>query len=176
MRSGVSGVLQGLLGHFYVIEGNHTLSRHLMFLVALARDQDDVTRLGFVNGQLDRFAAVRLECVADASALQSRQGVVHDGDGIFTARIVAGKHDEIAAVARGFAHQGALGAVAVATATEYGDDATRTAALVQKIVRDCRQVTDGVVGVRIVDDHGKGLTEVEPLETTGDVRDLVGGF
>ena len=46
-----------------------------------------------------------------------------DGERIFGARIVAGGDDEVATLARGLAHLGALGAVAVASATEDGDDA-----------------------------------------------------
>ena len=46
-----------------------------------------------------------------------------DGARIFRARIVAGGDDEVASLARGLTHLGALGAVAVAAAAEERDDA-----------------------------------------------------
>src|SRR5208337_5039709 len=105
-------------------------------------------------------------------ALQARQSVVHDGDGVLAARIVTRQDYEIAATSGGFAHQRTLGAVAIATATEYGDDASRPAPLVEEVVGHGRQVADGIIRVGIVHDHRERLPKVEPLEASGDVRNL----
>src|SRR5690606_806339 len=48
--------------------------------------------------------------------------LVADARGILGARIVVGDDDEIGAVGRGGAHEGAFGAVAVAAGAEDGDD------------------------------------------------------
>src|SRR6516225_3426377 len=149
MRNCVSGMYEGLSSYFHVVEGNHTLAHLLVFLVALACDQDNVTSFGLVNGQLDGLPAVGLQSVADTSALQSGQSVIHDGNGIFASRIVAGEDDEVTSVPSRFAHEGPFGAVAVAAAAEHGDNASRSAALVQEIMRYGGEVPNGVVSVSI---------------------------
>src|SRR5271165_745115 len=157
MRSRVSGVLQSFLGDLDVVEGNHTFPGHLMFLVALTRDKNDVPCLGIVYSQLDSLMPVRLQRVAGAGALQPWQRVVHDGDGVFTARVVAGQNYEVAASSCGFAHQRPLGAIAIAATSEDGDHASRPTPLIEEIVGHCREVADSVVGVGIVYDHSERL-------------------
>ena len=46
----------------------------------------------------------------------------------------------------------------------------------QEIMGHRREVADGVVGVRVVHDHGERLAQIEPLEAAGDVSDLVRSF
>ncbi len=86
--------------------------------------------------------------------------------GIFGAGIVAGGDDEIAAFARGLAHLGALGAVAVAAAAEERDDA-RAATCGGHLAGEGGQIAQGVVGVGVVHDHGEGLAGVDGLEAAG---------
>src|SRR5271166_3480798 len=176
MRGSVSGVMQGFAGDFNIVEGKHTFARHLMLLVALAGDKDDVTGLGLVDGQLDCFQAVRLQRVACPGALQSRQGVVHDGDGIFAARIVTGQDHEVASLSRRLAHQGPLGAVTITAASEDGNHAPRSATLAQKVMRHCGEIADGIVSVCVVNDHGERLPKIEPLKAAGDLSDLIRSF
>src|SRR5215469_12871475 len=132
MRDCVSGVNEGVSSNFRVVEWYDTLAYLLVFLVALSRYQNNVASLGFVNSQVDSLAAVRLKRIANPAALQSRKGVIHDGNRIFAAWVVARQDDEIAAVARGFPHKGTLRAVAIATTTEHCDHPARTSALIQE--------------------------------------------
>ena len=166
-------MLQRPHGNFHVVEGHHTFFRDLMLFVALACNENDIACLGFMNGQLDRFPAVWLQSEANFSALQSGKSVVHDGDGVFAAGVVAGKDDEVATASCGLTHQRALGAVAVAAASENSQDSPGPAALVKEIMCDGREVADGVVGVSVVHDHRKWLTKIEPLETASDMGNLV---
>jgi len=88
--------------------------------------------------------------IARAAALQAGQGVVHDVEGILTAWIVAGQDDEVAACARGLAHQRTLAAIAIATAAEDGDDTSCTSALSQKVFGRGGEISQCVVAVRVV--------------------------
>ena len=167
---------EGFAGNLQIVEGDDTLARLLVLLVPLAGDQDDVTGLGLVNSQLDGLVAVRLKRVANASALKPQQSVVHDGDGIFATRIIAGEDDEVAAIAGRFSHERTLGTIAVPTASEDSNNSSGTAALVEEIVRHCSEVPNRVVGVGVVNNHGEWLAEVQTLEASGDVCNLIGSF
>src|SRR5271157_321842 len=176
MRDRITGLMQSFPGDLNVVEGDHALFGLLMLLVSLARNQYDVSCLGFMNRQFDGAATVGLQRIADASALQPGQRVVHDGDRVLAARIVAGEHDEIAAATGSFAHERPLGAIAVATATEHGNDSTRPAALMQEVMRHRCEVANGVVRVSVVNDYGERLTEIEPLKTPRHMGNLIGSF
>ena len=81
---------------------------------------------------------------------------------IFGARIVAGGDDEIASLARGLAHLGPLGAVAIAAAAEQRDHAP--AGLRGHLPRQGSQIAQRIVGVRVVHDHGERLARIDRLK------------
>ena len=85
--------------------------------------QDDIVRLCGSESEADGGCAVGLDGVADAGGLEAGLDFGEDGERIFGAGIVAGGDDEVASLARGLAHLGALGAVAIAAAAKEGDDA-----------------------------------------------------
>ena len=132
--------------------------------------------LRFVNGQRNGFSAIGLQHILGAAALQAGQGVVHDVERVFTARIVAGQDHEVAARSGRLAHQRPLAAVAVAAASENRDDPACASPLRQKVARQRGQVAQRVVGVGVVHDDGEGLAHIDSLETSCDPVQLIGGF
>src|ERR1035441_7459815 len=90
------------------------------------------------------------------------QRVVHDGQRIFGARVVAGEDDEVAGFGGCLAHEGTLGAVAVAAAAEEGDDA-----LWVEPASHGNDVAQRVVGVRVIHHDDEGLAFIDALETPG---------
>ncbi len=63
------------------------------------------------------------------------------------------------------AHLWALGAVAVATATEERDDAA--AGVRGELAGQDDEIAQGVVGVGVVDDHREGLAGIDRLKAPG---------
>ncbi len=116
----------------------------------------------------------RLDGVAHAAGLEPGLDFGEDRARIFGARIVAGGDDEVASLARGVAHLGALGAVAIAAAAEERDDAA--AGFRGQLARESDEVAQRVVGVRVVDDHGKGLARIDGLKAAGDGCETRDGF
>src|ERR1700739_758077 len=98
-----------------------SLPRDLHFFMALARQQDDVSRARFADREGDRFAAIGFNAVLHAGLLQTAQSIVDDPPRIFTARIIGGEHNKIASSSGCLAHQRTLGAVPIAAASEHGD-------------------------------------------------------
>ena len=92
-------------------------------------------------------------------------GIIDDGQRIFTARIVGSQHHEIAAPARGFAHQRTLGAIAVAAASENRNYSALASGLLHKFARQRGQVAQRIVGVGIVHNHGERLTAIHALKS-----------
>ena len=129
-----------------------------------ARDQHNVSCFGFVDRPIDSAAAIRLQGVTRAATLQAGEHIIHDVQRILVSRIVAGKHHEVAATSRRFAHQRTLAAITVATAPENRDHPPGTPALDEKIPGHRGQVAQRVVGMRIVHDDGKRLAKVHTLE------------
>ena len=113
------------------------------------------------------MAAARSTSTVYATPVDCRPGSISariDG-GIFGAGIVAGGHNKIAAFARGLAHLGALGAVAIAAAAEKRDHAR--AGSRGHLAGERGEVAQRVVGVRVVDDHRERLARIDGLEAAG---------
>ena len=125
------------------------------------------TSPGLAASSARRMAAARSGSMVYATPVAFRPGSISArmASGIFGAGIVAGGDDEIAAFARGLAHLGALGAVAVAAAAEEGDDAR--AGCCGDLAGERGQVAQRVVGVGVVDDDGEGLAGIDGLEAAG---------
>src|ERR1700712_2718274 len=96
-----------------IVEWDYSGGENLNLFVALAGEQNDVSRPRGADGELDGGAAVGFDDAARAGGLDAGEGLVEDGRGILRARVVAGEDDEIAALAGSAAHPGALGAVAI---------------------------------------------------------------
>ena len=73
------------------------------------------------------------------------------------------KNRQIAQASGRFAHHRTLGAILPATAAEQRDDA----ALRIELARRANQVFQRIVGVRVIDDHKKRLTQIDALESPG---------
>ncbi len=144
-----SALAQDAARHFAVIEINGAVPQHLVGLVALAGQQHDVAGPRLVESALDRNRAVGLNQVLRIGLLQAHHRIVDSPQRVFTARVVAGEHDNIARAPGRLAHQRALGAVAVAATAKQGDDAPGGV----ELPRGGQQVTQRVVGVRIIDDE-----------------------
>jgi hypothetical protein len=160
-----------------IVEWDGSGGENLDLFVALAGEQHDVSRLGGADGELDGGAAVGLDDATRTGGLDAGESLVEDGRGIFGARVVAGEDDQIAALAGGAAHLGALSAVAVAAAAEESDDsALRVAgtAVGYELAGQGDEVAQGIVGVGVVDDDGDAVAGRHDLEATGDLRTLRG--
>src|ERR1035441_10375739 len=127
--------------------------------VALAGEDDDIAFARFLQGSADGRLAIRLDDVGHVEAADADQGVVHDGQGIFGSRCVAGEDDEVAALRGCLSHEGTLGAVAVAAAAEERNDA-----LWVEPAGHRDDVAQRVVGVRVVHHHDEGLAFIDTLK------------
>src|ERR1019366_7617115 len=107
--------------------------------------------------------AIGFDDIGNVDTADADQGIVHDGQRIFRARVVAGEDHEVAGLGGGLSHQRTLGAVAVATAPEERDYA-----LGVEPARHRYHVAQRVVGVRVVHHDDEGLAFIHPLEAPGD--------
>ena len=74
--------------------------------------------------------------------------LVDDGGGVLDARVVGRDDHDVAQPAGHCAHERALGAIAIASASEHGDHPSGATA-----PHGLEQVLECIVGVRVVDDH-----------------------
>jgi len=112
------------------------------------------------------MAVVRSGSMVYWTPVALRAGSIReDGERLFRARVVAGGDHKVAALAGRLTHLGALGAVAVSSAAEDGDHARSR--IRRHLAGERGQVTQRVVGVRVVDDRGEGLAAVDELEAAG---------
>src|SRR5580700_2031950 len=129
--------------------------------MAFASQQDDVFRLGIIKREMNCRCTIGLDSVADAAGFKRGFNLIEDRARIFGTGIVAGDDDKFASLARGVAHLGALGPVAVSAAAEERDD-TATG-FCNELTSKCDQVAQSVVGMRVIHDHGKGLAAINGL-------------
>ena len=106
--------------------------------------------------------AVGLHDMRHVGAADAHQGIVHDGQRIFGARVVAGQHHEVAGFGGRLPHQRTLGAVAVAAAAEKRDDA-----LGVEPAGHGDDVAQRIVGMRVVHHDDEGLAFIDALEAPG---------
>ena len=118
-----------------------------------------------LDRERNRLGAVGLDGERRLAALQSGQRVVDDRHRVLAARIVGGEDDEIAAAPGGFAHQRALGAIAIAAAAEDGDHLAAAAG--NEFAGKRGEIAQRVVGVGVIHHHGEGLAGVHALEASG---------
>src|SRR5215470_12937822 len=110
--------IQRLARDLAVVEMNLARRQNLISLMTFAGDEDHITRPRLQDRAEDRFAAVDHQVVILADAGKPDPDVVQDQQRVFAARVVGGGDHEIAQACGFFAHQRALGSVAVAAATE----------------------------------------------------------
>ncbi len=84
---------------------------------------------------------------------------------VFSSRIIRGKHHHVAARASRLAHQRTFASITIAAAAEHGDHPA--ASLAHELAGHGDDIAQGVVGVGVVDDHGKILPAIDGLKTTG---------
>ena len=122
----------------------------------------DVAFAGLFERPLDGSSAIRFDHVRHIHPPDSHQGVVHDRQRIFRSRIVAGEDYEIAGFRGGLSHQRALGAIAIAAASEERDDA-----LGIEPARHRDGIAQRIVGVSIIHRHYERLALIHALESSG---------
>ena len=162
---------QSLARHCDIVKGMRSLARDLHLLVPLARKQHDISGTRLCDRQRDGFAAVGFDAVLHAGPLQAHQRIIDDRSRILAARIVGGEHHKIAAAPGGLAHQRALGAIAIAAATEHRHDSRRSSAARDELARQRCEISQSIVGVSIVDNHRERLAAVNALEASRDMRE-----
>jgi hypothetical protein len=96
-------------------------ARSLHLFVSFAGDEDNISRPGPLNGNSDRLAAVGLDGERGLGALQPGKRIIDDRHRVLAPGIVGSEDNVIAAPPRGFAHQRALGAIAIAATAKDGD-------------------------------------------------------
>ena len=121
----------------------------LVGLVALAGQDDDVLRLGVVQGVADGLHPVLHHRPGGGGALQPRQDLPDDVSGDLGAGVVGGDDDEVRQPGGNAPHLGALAPVPVAAAAEQ----EHHPALGEAPDRG-EDVLDGVGGDGIVDENG----------------------
>ena len=143
----IAGLGENIFRNFHIVEWDGTGSGYLHLLVSLARKQHDVARSGLADRDSDGRPAVRFLHVFDTGTLQSDDSVIHDGERVFAARIIGSQDHEIAAPSGSFAHEGTLGAVAIATASEDGDHSRFLAGALDELAGQSGEIAQGIVGV-----------------------------
>src|ERR1700747_502936 len=80
---------QNLARLLAIVKLKRAIAQNLRVLVALARQQHDVSRARFVKRHSQRCLTILLDPVVPVYLLQSHHHVVDDAQGIFRARLVA---------------------------------------------------------------------------------------
>src|SRR3974390_2024112 len=106
---------------FPVVKLNGPLAQNLVVLVPLARQEHHVARTRLVQRSRNRFLAVWLDDDLCLGALDSHNRVIDDQQRVLAPRIVRRQDDNVAGLARGFAHEWALRAGAGPAATKQSD-------------------------------------------------------
>src|SRR5256714_1773392 len=141
---------QGFERDLSVVEGPLLRADDLVVLVSLARDDDEVARARLYDCALDGLAPVNDFKVRPSGCAQARFNVAQDRLRVFRARVVGRGYDDVAQAGRGLAHRRALRTVAVAAAAEDPYDPTARHAACRP-----KDVSERVVRVRVVNDHGE---------------------
>src|SRR5579862_1683634 len=116
---------QNLARLLTIVKLKRAIAQNLRVLVALARQQHDVSRARFVKRHPQRRLAILLDPVAPVYLLQSHHHVVDDAQRIFRARIVARQNHQVAQRPRCLAHQRTCRTIPFSSGTEERDDASR---------------------------------------------------
>src|SRR5215469_16843585 len=85
----VAAPLERLPCFLTIVEVNRAVPENLVVLMALARQQHDVPRLGFFNCRMNGFPPVRFNQVLPTGLLHAHHDVADDLQGVLLARIVA---------------------------------------------------------------------------------------
>src|SRR5581483_845595 len=149
-----------LLRLLAVVEMDRLAPDDLIILVALAGDEHDVPRLRLRDRERNRLGSVqRYLIILTLRRLDAGLDLVGDGGGILAAGIVARDDHVVAEFAGGSAHRTALGAVAVAAAAEYGQDAP-----VGQLPERREDVDERAVGVCVIDEYMEHFSGADGLE------------
>ena len=101
-----------------IAERQYKVADKLPGLMALARDQQRISRLQTSDRDADRLRAV----ANFPGALRRTENSRSDRRWILAARIVVGNDDAVGMLGRDRAHQGTLAGIAVATGAEHHDE------------------------------------------------------
>lgn len=146
-----------------MLDGPHDL----IVLMALARDEHDITRIGCLDGIAYGLGAIGHDDVAVLVSLHADEYLLDDGIGVFRARVVACHDGDVGGEGRG-SHLGTLAMIAIATTTEDADDAT---------LRDGTYGIDGLLDrvgrMRVVDEDTEignpAIRSHDALEPSGNL-------
>ena len=111
----------------------------------------------------DGVAPVHDHVALDLPAVHPRLDLVEDRLGGLAPRVVGGHDHDVGQARRHRPHERALGAVAVAAASEDGDDPAGG-----ELPHRLQEVLEGVVGVGVVHDHREVLSRVHALQASRD--------
>src|SRR5438105_15866514 len=136
-------------------------------LVPLAGKQDGVARAGSTDRVSNALTTIDdpfvIRPLRPAHFLGTGGDLAEDGHGILLPRVFIGEDGVVAEAGGDLPHPGSLLAIAVTGAPEDGD---------QPPLRDRPQLTKDLLEtlrrVRVIDDHGERLTEVDSLHPAAD--------
>ena len=134
-------------------------SDDLIGFVAFAGDQNAVARLCLGECEFDGPVSVGFDMKIRVAMRKTGDDFFDDAPRFFGARVVAGDDGEVGA-RRCFAKQRSFVTITITAGSEDAEDSASG---------ECRQAVDdslqSVVGVSVVDEHGKGLSAVDSLKS-----------
>ena len=126
----------------------------LVGLMPFPRDENDVSRVGAGQRDLDRTGAVRFARVRRGDAALD---VGDDRARILAARIIGGNEDAIGEPRRNRAHERPLGRIAIAARAEHHREAARPRR--GDRTQRLQHVLERIGRVRVVDHHERSITK-----------------
>ena len=148
-----------------IIEGNFPVGEFLVGFMPLARDENDVAGARELNGFPDGFGPVGNFLVPVGSKAGS-----HFGENlrrVFAAGVVGGEDGPVGGLLGGGGHERTLGAVAVAAASEDGDETIRL-----EFSERPQHIAQGVLGVRIIHENLEAALGGDAFQATGNLRGI----
>src|SRR3984957_7757384 len=143
-----------------IVKLKRAIAQNLRVLVALAREQHDVSRARFVKRHSQRRLAILLDPVAPVYLLQSHDHVVDDTQWIFRARIVTRQDHQVAQRPCRLPHQRTGRTVPLSSRAKKRDDSSRWI----QFPRRCNQIAHRVVRMSVVHHHVEWLPFVNLLK------------
>ncbi len=160
-----SATCEGRPSLFAIVEVAHGIPDDLFGFVTLAGDEHDVARACRRDRVGDCPRAIELD--HDGRGLrETRKDRLDDRPRVLAPRVVAGDDRHVGPLGHRPPHGEALARVAIASAPEHADDATRARPLPQR-GQGRQNALERVRRVRVVDDDEEGLPGFHLLEAAG---------